>query len=196
VESVFLVIFCGGNTKVRIMLTSDGFAAIETVVIIVTIVTLAIIILATLWRYELYKQNNRVSLLRYVLSRVGLIGNDLSTGSSAEAVDMEINWLFKNFKARLRIYLNIYQILIVLPRVLDLTFPPTYTAILTSFSFLNLRLSQALQLSCSSTAYQFDFIDALIIDTTYPIALVLLVLFVQSCHLYISENHLLTPPRR
>ena len=81
--------------------------------------------------------------------------------------------VMRRFQTRLKIYVVMWQILSILPFCLDLQFPNVYSAILASLSVLNLDVSRSSLITCP-THTSYDAIDALVVDTTYPIGVTLL----------------------
>ena len=81
----------------------------------------------------------------------------------------------KRFQGRMKIYLITYQVVTSLPFVLEFRFPDSYASVLSLFRVLTLSVTQGSVTNCAPV--KLDYIDFLLIDTLYPLVL-LLVLFV------------------
>lgn len=91
--------------------------------------------------------------------------------------------LSRRLTARLKVYITMYQILSVLPFVLDLAFPWPVSVFLSVLNFLNLSITGSSMVSCSTFSY--NFIDSLLVDTIYPIVVVGLLFSIRWIHIQI-----------
>ena len=101
--------------------------------------------------------------------------------------------IVKKITVRARIYVTFYQILEILPFVLDLTFPQFYNAIGSLMSILNLDVTFNILAAseCSKTNnYNHDFIDRLIVSTTYPFIVLALVQLILFLHIRLRQRKL------
>lgn len=95
--------------------------------------------------------------------------------------------VIKRLQVRFRIYVTFYQILEILPFVLDLSFPSFYNAVASMMAILNLDFStDTLSASdCSNTLNtKHDFIDKLLFSTIYPFVVVGAICIVYYVHVY------------
>jgi len=84
---------------------------------------------------------------------------------------LQIRTMRLSFQTRLTIYLSFFQILAVLPYVLDLKLPDNFSTMLyDASSVLNLSPTQAALMSCN-VANNIDFIDSLLVDTLMPLGI-------------------------
>jgi heme/copper-type cytochrome/quinol oxidase subunit 2 len=120
-------------------------------------------------------------LVLFVVTKLNLL--TVSEGRTKQEVITFIKILSRRLKAKVKVYITMYQILSALPFVLDLTFPYPVNLIISGLCFLNMSLSNSAVVSCSTQSY--DFIDYLIIDTTYPIVFVGLIFLVLRIHVAI-----------
>jgi hypothetical protein len=72
------------------------------------------------------------------------------------------------------VYFTFYQIVSTLPFILaDIDFPDVYDRLMSAVSVVNLAINQEAIVSCSSSA-QYDYVTKLVVATTYPIGIVLI----------------------
>ena len=72
------------------------------------------------------------------------------------------------------VYITFCQILCSMPFVLaDVDFPNVYSKLISALSVVNLTVNQEAIVSCSSSA-KYDFVTELVVGTTFPLVLVLL----------------------
>jgi predicted outer membrane repeat protein len=129
-------------------------------------------------------------LVLFVITKLKLIS--LSDGRSKKEMVTFVKILTRRLKARVKVYITMYQILSVLPFVLDLAFPSPVNLIISGLNFINISLSNSSVVSCSTESY--DFIDSLLVDTIYPIVLVVILFCVQSIHItLIRRRHQALP---
>jgi hypothetical protein len=93
--------------------------------------------------------------------------------------------LSRRLKARVKVYVTMYQILTCLPFVLDFIFPYPINVIISALGVLNISITRSQVVSCSNPSY--DFIAMLVVETLYPIAVVMLLLIVQHLHIFILQ---------
>ena len=94
----------------------------------------------------------------------------------------------RRFSTRLRIYIAFYQILSVVPFVLDIDFPDVYTMIMAVVdSVVNFNISTSTVVTCSFDS-KYDFIDMLYVDITMPIVVSLLLKIVSVIHLHFKTK--------
>lgn len=99
--------------------------------------------------------------------------------------------IIKRLQVRVRIYVTFYQILEILPFVLDLTFPSFYNVIGSMLSLLNLDISTDLlsATECSQNgSNDTDFIDRLLFSTIYPFGVLLLARLVLFIHIFLKRK--------
>lgn len=76
-------------------------------------------------------------------------------------------------RAKLKLYITLYQIIVSAPYVLDLTFPTIYTEMTSVFSILAFNVMQESGASCSG--HSIDYVDYLIFTTLAPIVVTLFI---------------------
>jgi hypothetical protein len=80
------------------------------------------------------------------------------------------------------VYFTFYQIVSTMPFILaDIDFPDVYDRLMSAVSVVNLAINQESIASCSSDG-QYDYVNKLVIDTTYPIVIVLLLWLCSRAH--------------
>lgn len=116
----------------------------------------------------------------FVMTKLRLVDMNNNQVNKKELLD-SIKQFSRRLRARLRVYVTMYQILSVLPFVLDLAFPSPVSLIISGLNFINISISSSSVVSCSTFSY--DFIDSLLADTIYPIVAVVLLFSVRWIHL-------------
>jgi len=82
------------------------------------------------------------------------------------------------------VYITFYQIVSTLPFILaDVDFPDLYDRLLSAFSVVNLAINQESIVSCSSGS-QYDYVTKLVVNTTYPFVLVMLLFLCYHFHVW------------
>ena len=72
------------------------------------------------------------------------------------------------------VYFTLYQIVSPLPFILaDVDFPDVYDQLMSAVSVVNLAINQESIVSCSSSSH-YDYVTKLVVSTTYPVVLALL----------------------
>jgi hypothetical protein len=80
------------------------------------------------------------------------------------------------------VYFTFYQIVSTMPFILaDIDFPDVYDRLISAVSVVNLAINQEAIASCSSGA-QYDYVTKLVVATTYPIVIVLLLMLCSYAH--------------
>ena len=81
------------------------------------------------------------------------------------------------------VYITFYQIVSTLPFILaDVDFPDVYDRLISAVSVVNLAINQESIVSCSSSAH-YDYVTKLVVTTTYPMVIVLLLWLCCQIHL-------------
>jgi hypothetical protein len=97
------------------------------------------------------------------------------------------------------VYFTFYQIVSTMPFILaDIDFPDVYDRLMSAVSVVNLAINQEAIASCSSGA-QYDYVTKLVVATTYPIVIVLLLRLCSHVHVqYVfgEDDDTLTNQRR
>jgi hypothetical protein len=102
----------------------------------------------------------------------------LPAGMSAIKKAFWMDWIQiiqRRVKARFKIYVTLYQILLVLPFVFDFKFPNMYTVSMSFFEILGASVKTD-ELSTTCMWKGIDYVDSLVVGTVYPIILTLLLL--------------------
>lgn len=86
-----------------------------------------------------------------------------------------------HLQSRLKIYMIAFQIISAMPFVLEFQFPTVTSNILSVFGILNLSLSHSSLTGCSNG--DWDYIDHLLIDTLFPIALLAILAMAYCLHM-------------
>ena len=80
-------------------------------------------------------------------------------------------------------YITFYQIVSTLPFILaDVDFPDVYDRLMSAVSVVNLAINQESIASCSAGS-KYDYVTTLVVGTTYPIVIVLLLWLCCQMHL-------------
>jgi hypothetical protein len=97
------------------------------------------------------------------------------------------------------VYVTFYQIVSTMPFILaDIDFPDVYDRLMSAVSVVNLAINQEAIASCSSGA-QYDYVTKLVVATTYPIVIVLLLWLCSHAHMRYAcgaDDDTLTNQRR
>jgi predicted outer membrane repeat protein len=120
----------------------------------------------------------------FVITKLKLV--QVTQGSNKKEVIAFANILSRRLRARVKVYVTMYQILSALPFVLDLAFPSPVNLIISGLSFINISISNSAVVSCSTQSY--DFIDSLLVDTIYPIVVVAILFCIQWVHITILRT--------
>ena len=82
------------------------------------------------------------------------------------------------------VYFTFYQIVSTLPFILeDVDFPDVYDRLISAVSVVNLAINQEAIVGCSSSA-QYDYVTKLVVSTTYPMVIVVLLWLCYRIHLW------------
>lgn len=122
----------------------------------------------------------------FLMVQANIIEVDETT--DPQKVKIYIKLVAARLRARLKVYITLYQILSALPFVLDLEFPSPVNTIIYALSFINISISSSAVMTCSTSSY--DFIDSLVVETAYPIVFVLFLFSVQWIHFRIIRYRL------
>lgn len=126
----------------------------------------------------------------YVLlfSKLGMLSTiDASTSVVPVKVVEEAVAIGRRWKARVKIYITLWQIVSLLPFALNLDFPNVYSAIASALNVFNLNVSTSSLVTCGADD-GYDAIDALIVDTVYPIVVVILLRICEAIHVWIKSS--------
>ena len=131
-----------------------------------------------------------------VFVRLGLLTSD-----HASLVDRKASLVFMEevkatgrvLRARLKIYITLWQIVSILPFTLNLDFPNLYSIIASTLNVFNLNISRSSLVSCSA-GRDYDAIDALVVDTVYPIVLVCVLWIIFHVHVRFNGARLNPTP--
>lgn len=114
----------------------------------------------------------------YLMMRANIM--EINEHTDPKEIKSYIRIVSTRLRARLKVYITLYQILSSLPFVLDLQFPSPVNLVIYALNFINISLSGSAVVSCS--AYSYDFIDSLVVETIYPIVVVMLLFTVRWIH--------------
>lgn len=104
--------------------------------------------------------------------KLGFMTSEDATNSDKEILKIRQNRL--SLQTRLAIHGSFFQIVAVLPYVLDMKLPDTFSSMLYSAcGFLNLSPAQAALFSCEWSD-RIDFVDSLLVDTLMPIGVLIM----------------------
>lgn len=92
-----------------------------------------------------------------------------------------IQTFLRRVKARFKIYVTLYQILLVLPFVFDFKFPNMYTVSMSFFEILGASVEND-ELGTTCMWKGKDYVDSLIVGTVYPIVLTVLLMLAYLLH--------------
>lgn len=107
----------------------------------------------------------------------------LPEGSAkAEAMQRQLR-----LKARIKLYVMLWQIVSVLPFTLEMNFPHVYQSKAAVLNVFNLGISVSSLVTCSTNSH-FDAIDNLVFSTVYPVVFVAVLWLVQKAHTLIQRG--------
>jgi hypothetical protein len=90
-------------------------------------------------------------------------------------------------KSALKINITMWQIVSIMPFALDMKFPDVYTLIVTELNIFNIDVSRSSLVSCTA-GYSYDAIDSLVVDTTYPVIVAVIIWLAHSLHLALKQS--------
>ena len=117
-----------------------------------------------------------------LFSKLGLIGKSSDIGVVNEA-----RTTGRHLKARIKIYITLWQIVSLLPFTLGLSFPNMYSAIASALNVFNLGISTSSLVTCSADE-GYDAIDALVVSTVYPVVVVFLLKVAGTVHMHAKSG--------
>lgn len=177
----------GLHTATKTCVECSGVSVIDQIDLIYIIIV-ALLILFILYSYFFtdmkYKIKSIDGLLFYFIDLFKL--KKIKTFKSDNEAVEYVKIMGRRLKARVKVYITMYQILSCLPFVLDFVFPNPLDKIASTLRVLNISISRSSSVSCSNNS--IDFIDILIIDTCYPLGVLLLVWICQRIHIIIINN--------
>ena len=165
---------------------SAGMDAV-TIVYIIIFVMLAVVVL-----YFYYNEDFRAKVKTtedfYILlfTKLGLLDTTESSLSSIELAK-NADAIRRRFSARVKIYTSLWQIVSLLPFVLDLKFPQVYESIASVLNIFNLGINVSSLVTCSSNS-SFDAIDNLVFTTLYPVVVVGMLWVMQLIHIWVQRK--------
>ena len=140
------------------------------------------------WNQEVYRKRVDDIVLKILLKigiRDTLDSNYIQTPTSLRSKPL-LKILSKRITARWKIYLTLWQIVSILPFTLNLRFPAAYTAAASALNILNLSLNYSGVVTCSSDV-DYDAVDALVVDTIYPIIIAVVLWLACRIHMYLRK---------
>jgi hypothetical protein len=116
---------------------------------------------------------------------------------SRHTLGVKLNWESEEFQVALeraacktKIYVTLFQIVSSFPFVLQLSFPPAFSKIMSFGSIVNLNLFNDAALNCD---YRYDYIDFLFMVTIVPAALTALWVAMYTCQYSYKRWYQLKP---
>lgn len=116
---------------------------------------------------------------------------------SRDIIGVDLNWESEEFQIALeratcksKIYVTLFQILSSFPFVLQLSFPATFSKIMSFGSIVNLNIFNDAALNCD---YRYDYIDFLLIVTIVPAILTALWVMMYTCQYSYKRWYQLKP---
>lgn len=169
------------SLKCEVCGTNSGFDVI-TILAILVVIALGAIAGYLYWHPD---SSRRVKSMNdfYVLvfAKLGLIRIE------KENAKKEAKSIARRLRSRLRIYTTLWQIISIMPFVLDMQFPDSYSAIASVLRIFNLDITRSALVSCSSGA-SYDAIGRLLTSTIYPVVFVFFIFLMQSIHVWFRER--------
>jgi hypothetical protein len=147
------------------------------------LVIAAVVIIAVLCAclIHVYKIKNLTELYLVVLTKLGMVS------ALSEDADKQARFIAIRCKSALKINITLWQIISIMPFALNLKFPDAYTAIVTALHAVNIDVSRSSLVSCTGRL-SFDAIDSLVLDTTYPVVVAILLWLGHLVHLLLKET--------
>jgi hypothetical protein len=160
---------------------SSGFD-ISDIIFLVVAVLLLVVVVSYFCRPEIRAQIKSMDdFVLFVITKLRIV--EIKETSDRKAIVLFAKTLSRRLRARLKVYVTMYQILSTLPFVLDLTFPSPVSVFISALNFINISIAGSSIVSCS--AYSYDFIDSLLASTIYPIVVVALLFTIRWIHIRI-----------
>jgi hypothetical protein len=100
---------------------------------------------------------------------------------------VKVRSMRRHLQTRLKMYITLFQIIAALPFVLQLNISAGFNSIASSLSLLNVGISNSAVVACTFGS-DFDFVDILLIQTTYPIVILVLLLIGSRVHLVMMQQ--------
>jgi hypothetical protein len=147
------------------------------------LIILSLVLLAAIGGcLHLRKIKGLTHLYIIVFTKLGFIGEQ------TKHPERKAQFIARRFMSWLKIYITLWQIVSIMPFALDLQFPDVYSAILAALRAFNIDVSRSVLVTCS-TGSSFDAIDTLVVDTLYPVVVVVLLWFIHWIHLHKMQGH-------
>jgi hypothetical protein len=156
---------------------TSSVMSINTVLLLLLLVTIIIVAVC------LYSRNVKSTAGLYVLifTKLGVV-DSMSPHKKQQA-----RFMARRCKSALKISVTLWQIVSIMPFALDLRFPDAYTVIVSALNAVNIDVSRSSLVSCTSD-HSYDAIDSLVVDTTYPIIVAVVIWLAHLLHLYLTQN--------
>ena len=165
---------------------NSGSSWLDAFTMSIIFIVLVMFILGGVFIFKIIVRKEKVydleDVIGFLLIKFGLVVVN-SYESDKAKIRAKIQRARRVFVARMKIYIAYFQILSMLSYVLDFNFPDIYNYIVSSVrAIVNLSVSGSAVVNCSFGS-KYDFIDKLLFDTIYPVAVVLLVASTGTIHL-------------
>jgi hypothetical protein len=156
-------------------------------VIVVAAICLFAVVIVGWYSMQVLRRRGRDLDDIFVLLCVKLgVVNPSGDDVAYETLKSQAQTLAQRLSTRLKIYVNLWQIGSLLPLALDLQFPELYGLAISALRVLDLSISRAALIDCSSSGY--DAIDALLVDTISPLLIVLLLWIMSVVHVWFVSS--------
>jgi hypothetical protein len=158
---------------------SDASSTLGTFTVIVVVF---IVIIAADVAYFIHsnKIKNMTELYSVIFTKLGVL-DPMATDQAKQARIVAIR-----FKSALKINVTMWQIVSIMPFALNLKFPDAYTAVVAALDAFNIGVSRSSLVSCTS-GYSYDAIDSLVVDTTYPVIVAVIIWLAHLLHLNLTQ---------
>lgn len=173
---------------------SDGFVfesitqqceacSTSSVINVNNVLLLLLLVIIVIVAVYLYSRNVKSTADLYVVifTKLGVV-DSMSPHKKQQA-----RFMARRCKSALKIYVTLWQIVSIMPFALNLRFPDAYTAIVSVLNAVNIDVGRSSLVSCTS-GHSYDAIDSLVVDTTYPMVVAVIIWLAHLLHLYLTQN--------
>lgn len=162
-----------------------GDFSVNPFTLIFVAVILGGVVAAVFWRVKSKKTDTPEDFINRMLVKFGLLKNRL-TSEDLKSLSVHRKKRIALWRAKLKLYITLYQIVVSAPYVLNLTFPKFYTQMANIFSILTFNIFQESGASCG--IHNFDYIDYLFFTTLTPVAVTLLLWICNILHIFVYKS--------
>lgn len=170
------------STKTCVRCSDSAVLDISDIIFLIVLAVMGLLLLYYFSHPAIRSQIQTIDdFVIFILTKLRLV--EISEHTDRCEILAYVKTLSRRLRARIRVYVTMYQILSVLPFVLDLAFPSPVSLIISALNFINISFSGSAMVTCS--AHSYDFIDDLLVNTIYPIVVVAIIFCVRWSHIQV-----------